>query len=435
MTKVVEIKLWGTAVGYLGYDGQSNVTVFEYEPQFALSAIQISPLKMPYPPYRHQFHEISFRSFKGVSGLFADSLPDKFGSQLIDQFMAQKHINMQDVTTLDRLLYIGNKGMGALEYYPLEFEENATTHKALDIAALFALAELVLNKKEMLQKNLEEAQNKEDALNLIRVGSSAGGARSKALVAMKDDGKLYDGTVLYDEPCTYWLLKFDSASNSDKEKQDPKGMTKIEYIYAQIARKCGIDMPQTHYIETGNDFHFMIERFDRINEKSKSSKLHYVSWAGLAHFDRDTTGAYAYEQLVLTARSLHLGQDAVTEIFRRAVFNIVGRNQDDHTKNFGFLMDKRGEWRLSPAFDLTYAFDPTGNWTKVHQLTLQGKQTDFSLDDLLSFGKYCNLSAKASKEIVQTTVAHFRSFDILAKDLEVSDTLRETVLEYLRVDF
>ena len=435
MNKIVEVRLWGTTVGYLGYDGESRVAVFEYDAHFMTSGIQISPLHMSYPPSKHQFTEISFRSFKGVAGLFADSLPDKFGNQLIDQFMAQKYRDMQEVSTLDRLLYIGDRGMGALEYHPLEFAEQETGQMALDIDALSALAEMVLESKMALQKSLSDARNKEDALKLIQVGSSAGGARSKALVVLKEDGKLYDGTLLYEEPCSYWLLKFDSASNRDKEKQDPKGMTKIEYIYAQIARKCGIDIPQTRYIQTGEDFHFMIERFDRVVQGSQSSKLHYVSWAGLAHFDRDTTGAYAYEQLVLTARSLGLGQDAVTEIFRRAVFNIVGRNQDDHTKNFGFLMDKRGQWSLSPAFDLTYAYDPTGSWTKVHQLKLQEKQDHFTLEDIVAFGSYCNLSTKASKEILQSTVAHFGNFDMLAKELDIEIRLRKTVLKNLRLEF
>ena len=432
MSSAVEVKLWGTTIGYIGYRPDSNVSVFEYAPHFMNSPIYISPLMMKHPPAKHTFEEISFRTFKGVAGVFSDSLPDKFGNQLIDQFMAKKQIVPEEVSTLDRLLYIGDRAMGAVEYHPFEFDESPIDPMALDINTLAELAEMVVSKKIDLQQKLQDVKTKEDALSLIRVGSSAGGARSKALVVQKEDGKLYDGTKLYHEPCTYWLLKFDSISNSDKEQQDPKGMTKVEYIYADIARKCGIDIPKTSFIKSGDDFHFMIERFDRVNEGAKSSKLHYVSWAGLAHFDRDSTGAYSYEQLVLTARQMKLGQATIIEIFKRAIFNIVGRNQDDHTKNFGFLMDKTGRWRLSPAFDLTYSYDPTGSWTKVHQLKLNHKQDNFSLEDIISFGRYCTISEKKSKAILKTTQTHFLLFEALAKEYAVDKLLRENIVKNIR---
>ncbi len=431
MSTIVEVKLWGTTVGYLGYEEGSNIAVFEYTPQFVTAPIQISPLLMRHPQQRHYFDDISFRTFKGIPGLFADSLPDKFGSQLIDQFMAKKQILKARITTLDRLLYIGDRAMGAIEYHPLERGTAAQEHTALDITALSELAEMVVSRKETLREKLEDAKTREDALNLIRVGSSAGGARSKALVAEKEDGKLYDGTQLYGEPCIYWLLKFDSSSNSDRDHTDPKGMTKVEYIYSLIARECGIVMPRTKLIASGDDAHFMIERFDRIYQEGKSSKLHYASWAGLTHSDRDTTGAYAYEQLVMTARQLGLGQDAVTEIFRRAVFNIVGRNQDDHTKNFGFLMDKGGKWSLSPAFDMTYAYDSTGMWTKAHQIKLNGKQDGFTIEDIVAFGKYCNLNEKRAKEILVHTIACFSDFGMLAEEYLVSKELKEAICESL----
>lgn len=433
MNNSVEVKLWGTTIGYLGYPPNSKHAVFEYAPAFMKSDIYISPLMMKHPPANHYFENISFRTFKGLAGVFADSLPDKYGNQLIDQFMAKKQISPEDISTLDRLLYIGDRAMGAVEYYPLAFEDERSEALALDVQTLSQLAEMVVKHKDTLQEKLADAKTSQDALSFIRVGSSAGGARSKALVVQKEDGRLYDGTRLYHEPCSYWLLKFDSSSNSDRDHADPKGMTKVEYIYSLIAQKCDIDIPQTKYIETGDDFHFMIERFDRRNEGGKSSKLHYVSWAGLTHFDRDSTGAYTYEQLVMSVRKMGLGQSAVTEVFKRAVFNIVGRNQDDHTKNFGFLMDKSGTWRLSPAFDLTYSYDPTGSWTKVHQLKLNGKQDDFTMQDIIAFGSYCNLSSKKSQEILTSTQTHFSGFDALAKEYDVDDALRETVVANLRL--
>ncbi|HIP30675.1 MAG TPA: type II toxin-antitoxin system HipA family toxin [Sulfurospirillum arcachonense] len=432
MTKVVDVKLWGTIIGYLGYLENSNIAQFEYDEKFMRSGIYPSPLLMQYPPSIFSFENISFNTFGGIPGVFSDSLPDKFGNQLIDQFMAQKNIPQDKITTLDRLLYIGKRGMGALEYHPTEFKNDFKSSGALDIALLSELADMVINKKDVLNKEIENQNKKDAALNLIKIGSSAGGARSKALVAKKSDGKLYDGTELYDEDCSYWLLKFDSSANKDRDNTDPKGMTKVEYIYSLIARKCKIIIPNTDYIIDKDDFHFMIERFDRVVENNKTTKLHYISWAGMSHYDRDTTGAYSYEQLVLNAKQLKLGQNEITQIFRRAVFNVIGRNQDDHTKNFGFLMDKSGKWTLSPAFDMTYSYDPNGKWTRVHQIKLRNKQDNFTKEDIIEFGKYCNLSEKQSLEILAITMKEFLSFEAYADEFKVDTKLKNTVLSSIR---
>jgi len=432
MNKIVDVKLWGTIIGYLGYPKNSNIAQFEYDEKFIKSGIYPSPLLMKYPPTIFSFNDISFRTFQGIPGIFSDSLPDKFGNQLIDQFMADKKIPQKEITTLERLLYVGRRGMGALEYHPSEFEDEFENNNILDITLLSELAQMVVNKKRLLNKEIQNTKKRKEALNLIKIGSSAGGARSKALVARKSDGKLYDGTELYEEKCTYWLLKFDSSENKDRDNSDPKGMTRVEYIYSLIARKCEINIPKTDYIEDKDDFHFMIERFDRIYENGKTSKLHYISWAGLSHFDRDTTGAYSYEQLVLNSKQLNLGQDEITQIFRRAVFNIVGRNQDDHTKNFGFLMDKSGKWSLSPSFDMTYSYDPSGKWTKVHQIKLNGKQDKFTKEDILNFGKYCNLSEKQSLDIINNTVKEFLEFDNLADKFSVNSNLKRTIISNIR---
>jgi serine/threonine-protein kinase HipA len=435
MSTVVEVKLWGTTIGYLGYSqGQTEVSTFEYDKAFVRSNIQISPIKMTYPPNKFEFTDISKRTFKGVAGVFADSLPDKFGNQLIDIFMAEKKKPSDNVTTLDRLLYIGNRSMGALEYYPSQELDDEKNDNILDLKVLTELSEEVLANKKKFQSELSNA-NRSQALKLIRVGSSAGGARSKALVATDLKGNLLDGTVRYDKGFRYWLLKFDSSSNSDRDSKDPKGMTKIEYIYSEIARECAIDIPKTTFIEDGDDFHFMIERFDRLYQSHKLEKLHYLSWSGLEHADRDTTGTYSYEQLILLVRKLGLGQDSVSEIYKRAIFNIVGKNQDDHTKNFGFLMNKKGEWSVSPAFDLTYSYDSRGKWTKVHQISLNRKQDDFELQDLMEFGKYCNISEKNSKKILDSTIKSFKNFSKLCKKYKVDEVLENTIQDNLRMYF
>ena len=434
MNKIVEVRLWGTVIGILGYPENSNIAQFEYDENFIKSNIFPSPLQMTYPPIKHSFSDISFRTFKGVPGIFSDSLPDKFGNQLIDQFMADKKIPQNSITTLDRLLYVGKRGMGALEYHPNEFENEFETKGALDVHVLSELAEMLVSKKESLKEGLKNAKSRKEALNLIKIGSSAGGARAKALVVRKKDGEFYDGTVIYNEDCTYWLLKFDSDSNKDRDNKDPKGMTKVEYIYSLIAKNCGIIIPNTEYIIDGENFHFLIERFDRVVENGKTVKLHYISWAGLSHYDRDTTGAYSYEQLVLNMKQIRLGQDEITEVFKRAIFNIVSRNQDDHTKNFGFLMNKKGEWKLSPSFDMTYSFDSKGKWTKVHQIKLNKKQDSFTRRDIIEFGAYCNLTEKQSILILNNIIESFKSFDTLANKYNLDSKLKNTILKNLRLD-
>ncbi len=438
MSRVVTVRLWGTTIGHLGYaPGQSETASFEYDSGFAASGINISPLTMPCPPRLHSFPNISQRSFHGLPGIFADSLPDRFGSQLIDMFMADRGIPPEKVTALDRLLYIGERGMGALEYQPAqEFSQgDAGAPLALDIHALSRLASAVASRDLSRRAGLLSAGSRSEALRLIRVGSSAGGARAKALVALAPDGRVFDGSGECAADCTQWILKFDVDENEDRDGRDPKGMTRVEYIYAIIARECGIWMPQTDYIEDGADFHYLIKRFDRIDSSSGRGmgKLHYASWSALAHADRDVTGAHSYTELVLLARRLGLGQDSVTEIFRRAVFNVLGRNQDDHAKNFGFLMDRSGSWSLSPAFDLTYAYDPQGAWTRMQQTRLNGKQDGFTREDILSFGRDCNLSHVKAQGIVDAIMEALSRFPTLAKEYGMPRELAKTVEGNMRL--
>jgi serine/threonine-protein kinase HipA len=430
----VTVNLWGTPVGYLGYEpGQTEVATFEFDEAFAQSGIQLSPIEMRHPPRIHQFGAISRRTFKGVPGICADSLPDKFGNQLIDLFMVDRNTTPAEITTLDRLLYVGKRGVGALEYEPsAEFEAGASSALTLDLAALTELAGRIARQKQEAHRELLGTESRAQALRLIRVGSSAGGARAKALVARLGD-QLLDGTVDQGPGATYWLLKFDVDGNADRDGADPKGMTKVEYIYTQIAQELGLDVPQVSFIDDGDDFHSLIERFDRVQREARLDKLHYASWCGLAHADRDRTGAHGYEQLVQVVRELDLGQDAVTEVFRRALFNVVGRNHDDHTKNFGFLMNRDGEWRLAPAFDLTYAFDRHGKWTRAHQVRLNRKQDGFVWDDILAFGRFCNLTEAKTREYTQEVVQAMATFERRAQEIAVPSKLARQIARDLRL--
>ncbi len=431
----VTVRLWGTTIGHLGYaPGQTEVATFEYDEDFARSGVQFAPLTMPCPPLLHRFDAISQRTFKGVPGIFADSLPDKFGNQLIDTFLAERGFLPESVTTLDRLLYMGSRGMGALEYEPSQaLPEDPEPGLALALGELAELAGAVTRRQSARQRKLLGARNRARGVRLLRVGSSAGGARAKALVA-EVGGKLLDGTVDQGPGARYFVLKFDVAGNSDRDGEDPKGMTRVEYLYTELAREIGLDVPKASYVEDGDDFHFLLERFDRSVAAGMLQKVHYASWCGLAHAHRDETGAYGYEQLIQAIRRLDLGQAAVTEVFRRAVFNVVGRNQDDHTKNFGFLMDRSGTWRFAPAFDLTFAYDPNGTWTRTHQLRLGGKQDGFTWDDVLAFGKFCNLRERKVREMTAETVRAFSTFSKRAREVGVRSTLRRHIEKQLRLD-
>ncbi|HNY21625.1 MAG TPA: type II toxin-antitoxin system HipA family toxin [Treponemataceae bacterium] len=447
MTGIVRVSLWGTCVGYLGYaPGQTETASFEFDEAFARSGIQLSPIVMRCPPRLHSFPDISSWTFKGLPGIFADSLPDSFGEKLIDLYMAERGVPNGRITALDRLLYVGKRGMGGFEYEPSrEFEDGEGPDLALDVRSLGEIAGMVAARDDARRRALLDSGAARDAIRLIRVGSSAGGARAKALVSRRDDGTFVDGTLAGEGSdagsiagtntgaLSHWLLKFDVGSNADRDGMDPKGMTRVEYVYSIIARECGIDMPETDGIEDGDDFHFLVRRFDRETEGAKTRKLHYSSWAALSHADRDATGSHSYEELVLLARNLGLGQDAVTEIFRRAAFNVVGRNQDDHTKNFAFLMDRAGSWKLSPAFDLTWSFDPAGRWTRVHQIRLNGKQDYFTRDDLLAFGRYCNLDAKKAGRLLDASLDAFSAFPRLAAQYGVPEPLSHRIRETQRL--
>jgi serine/threonine-protein kinase HipA len=432
---LIEVFLWGTKVGEISYQVHEGlpepVSTFTYTEQAQNFGIEISPLYLSSNKKSYTFEDISYRTFKGLAGVFADSLPDKFGNQLIDIYMAEKNIPANEVTALDRLKYIGERGMGALEYRPNELTQNDNDLQTLDLLMLNELASLTNTNQQILAQKLHDAESRSQALKFIRVSASAGGARSKALLAIKGD-QIKDGTIDHGIDYDYWLLKFDADDNSDRDGKDPKGMTIVEYIYSLIAQSCNINMPKTQLLSDGNDTHFLIERFDRIRRNGKLDKLHYVSWCGLAHAHRDITGAYSYEQLVLVCKQLGLDSASLKEVYRRAVFNIVGVNQDDHTKNFGFLMDRELKWCLSPAFDLTYAYDPQGRWTSKHQILLNRKQADFQRADLIQLALKCNLTKRQANEIIDNTINNFKQFEVLAIEHKVPENLIRTIKENLR---
>ena len=379
MTAVAEVRLWGRTIGAVSLSPGEDVAAFEYDAEFARSGIQVAPLMMPLSRQVFRFPEISRQTFLGLPGLLADSLPDKFGNALIDAWLVSQGRRPDSFNAVERLCYTGQRGMGALEFAPAIGPSPKNTNR-LAVDRLVQLASEVLTHRHDLQASFTDDDKATALRDILRVGTSAGGARAKAAIAWNPEtNEVRSGQLTGGDGFQHWLMKFDGVSgNKDKELEDSKGYGAIEYAYSLMARACGIDMKECRLLEENGRRHFMTRRFDRLES---GEKLHMQSLCAMAHYDFNMAGAYSYEQAFLVMRELGLPMQAIEQQFRRMVFNIVARNQDDHVKNIAFLMDKAGNWTLSPAFDLTYSFNPDGAWTARHQLTMNGKRDDFEYDD------------------------------------------------------
>lgn len=404
--EVAEVVLWNRVIGAIAWDEARGHANFEYAPEFLRSRIQLAPLTMPLKRGIFSFPQLSRVTYHGMPGLIADSLPDKFGNAIIDQWLASQGRALDSFSPVERLCYIGYRGMGALEYKPA-IKRVAGASVPLELGALIELANQVLNRQASLRGDAEELDE------LIRVGTSAGGARAKAVIAWnRRSGQIRSGQVMAPKGYEYWLLKFDGVGNRDKELTDPKGYGKIEYAYYLMATAAGIEMTESRLHEENGRHHFMTRRFDRVEGQDQFNyKLHMQSLCALAHYDFNMAGAYSYEQALAVMQQLQLPMPQLAQLYRRAVFNIVARNHDDHTKNIAFLMDKRGQWKLAPAFDLTYAYNPEGRWTGRHQMTLNGKQDNFTLEDLYAPARQFRIPKceQIVEEVVQT-VSQWKSY-------------------------
>ncbi|MFM9972333.1 MAG: type II toxin-antitoxin system HipA family toxin [Burkholderiales bacterium] len=431
MTTLAEVRLWGRTIGAVSLEDREEVASFEYDADFTRSGIQVAPLAMPLSQRVFRFPELSRSTFRGLPGLLADSLPDKFGNALIDAWLASQGREANSFNAVERLCYTGERGMGALEFVP-GIGPGAKETSRIEVDKLVELASEVLTERNNLQATFA-TEGAEGALrDILRVGTSAGGARAKAVIAWnRKTNEVRSGQVKAGEGFEYWLLKFDGVSgNKDKELDDPKGYGLIEYAYYLMAIECGIDISECRLFNENGRSHFMTRRFDRL---ATGEKLHMQSLCALAHYDFNLAGAYSYEQALLSMRQLRLPMQAIEQLFRRMVFNIVARNQDDHVKNIAFLMNKSGEWSLSPAFDMTYSFNPTGAWTASHQMTMNGKREFFTLEDFNACAKTASMKRGRAAKIVtevQATVAQWRSF---AEKAGVPEVVCETIQRTLNL--
>ncbi|MDX8387305.1 MAG: HipA domain-containing protein [Ghiorsea sp.] len=429
MNSIAEVKLWGRTIGAVSLADGDVVTSFEYDAAFARSGIEISPITMPLSNQIYQFPSLSRQSFYGLPGLLADSLPDKFGNALIDVWLATRGREPSSLNAVERLCYTGARGMGALEFAPVLGMKPAQSHK-VEVGHLEALASDILTHRRSLQTSFSDETK--GLTDILQVGTSAGGARAKAVIAWNSNtNEVRSGQVLADKGFEYWLLKFDGVrGNKDKELDDPQGYGAIEYAYALMAKACGISMSECRLFEEHGRRHFMTKRFDRLEG---GEKLHMQSLAALAHFDFNMAGAYSYEQAFQVMRKLKLPMLAIEEQFRRMVFNIVARNQDDHVKNIAFLMDKSGQWQLSPAFDITYSFNPNGDWTSKHQMSLNGKRDGFNMDDFKSCAKLATMKRGRAGIIIKEVQEVVALWSTFADAAAVPTTTQTQVQNVLRL--
>jgi serine/threonine-protein kinase HipA len=373
------VVLWGRDIGAVSWLGDRGVGVFQYVPEFVGSGIEPSPLVMPLDSLPYEFPALPRSSFRGLPGLLADSLPDRFGNAVIDAWLAAQGREADSFDPVERLCYTGARGMGALEYQPAILGPRTESHR-LEVAKLVELSNLILTERSALSGVLRDDES--GAVDdILRVGTPAGGARAKAVVAWNPaSGELRSGQLEAGDGFEHWLIKFDGVSaNRDRELADPQGYGLMEYAYHLMAVDAGVEMSDCRLHHEGGRSHFMTRRFDRT---PPDGKRHMQSLAALAHLDTNNPVANSYEQAVRVIRRLGLPMHDRRQQFLRAVFNVVARNQDDHVKNIAFLMNRRGEWRLAPAFDVCYAFQPDGPWTGRHQMSINGKRDGFERADL-----------------------------------------------------
>jgi len=434
VSTVAKVKLWGRTIGAVALEEGADVASFEYDPAFVRSGIEIAPLTMPLARRVYSFPALARQTFHGLPGLLADSLPDRFGNVLINAWLATQGRSPESFNAVERLCYTGMRGMGALEYSPVLGPRQARRSAPVKIDQLIELASEVLAHRNDLQASFGNDDGREVALrDILRVGTSAGGARAKAVIAWNQDtNEVRSGQIKAEAGFEHWLLKFDGVSgNRDKEMEDPKGYGAIEYAYYRMATMAGIYMSPCRLLEENGRRHFMTRRFDR---QEDGGKLHMQSLGALAHFDYNLAGAYAYEQALLVIRQLGLPMSTIEEQFRRMAFNILARNQDDHVKNIAFLMDKAGRWSLAPAFDMTYSFQPSGKWTSTHQMTLNGKRDGFTRDDFRACAETVSMQrgrAEAILDEVRRVVSRWPQF---AKEAGVAADWLEKIGRTLRLE-
>lgn len=430
MIYTAEVKLWGTTIGAVSLDDSQKTALFEYEKSFISSGIQPSPIMMPLKDSPYSFPELSYQSFHGLPGLLADSLPDKFGNELINVWLSKQGRLLDSFNAVERLCYTGTRGMGALEFFPAISENNLPSEN-IEVSQLVELASIVLSNRNNLKAVIDECDKKNLSASLqkiISLGTSAGGARAKAVIALNPLTKeVRSGQCQTEQGFEHWLIKFSGVSNNkDKEDNDLADFGMIEYAYYKMAQECGIKMNPCSLLDDGKNHHFMTKRFDR---DSNGRKLHMQSLAALGHFDFNLAGQTSYEQAFTVLNKLHIGHQDRMELFRRMIFNVTACNCDDHVKNISFLMDRNGKWSLAPAYDVCFAYNPNGNWTSSHQMTINGKRKDIIIEDFDYCAKIAGLTNTQKKEAISSVLSGINKWESFASESGVSEERMKAIEE------
>ncbi len=420
MESNAKVVLWGSTIGAISWLEDKEIGVFQYDPQFAESNIRVAPLMMPLSKSPYSFPALSKETFKGLPGMLADSLPDKFGNAIIDAWLASEGRTKDSFNPVERLCYIGKRGMGAFEFEPSSNGPSKDT-SALIIDKLIDLANRILNERSNLLGVFSGVDDHKVIEDILRVSTSAGGARAKAILAWNPaTNEFRSGQIDAESDFEPWIMKFDGISNSAGGTLiDSSGYGKIEYAYHLMAIDAGIEMTECRLHNEGERSHFMTKRFDRTVD---GKKLHMQSLGAMAHYDYMQASSYSYEQAIQVAKRLKLSQYDQNQIVLRAIFNVIGRNRDDHVKNIAFLMNKTGDWKLSPAYDMIYAWNPTGNWTTKHQMSVNNKRENIERLDLIALADKANIKNKKANEMIDSVISTFLKWEDYADKAKINDS-------------
>jgi len=422
---VAAVTLWGARIAAVSIDASAPYATFQYDPAFARSGIQIAPVRMPLRAQPYSFPGLPQDAFSGLPGLLADSLPDRWGTALVNAWLASQGREQSSFDVVQRLCYVGTRGVGALEFEPAS-EPTAPAGADLQVHALVRLASEVLAERSQFVAELSENPDEEAMKAILAVGSSAGGARPKAFIAYNDaTGQVRSGQIQVGEGFRQWLLKFDGVSRAgDHGLTDPQGWGAVEYAYSRMARAAGIEMTECRLLEEHGRRHFMTRRFDR---PADGGKRHMQTVGALEHVSYNEPGSYSYEQVLLLIRRLGLGTPVVEQQFRRMVFNVVARNQDDHVKNIAFLMDREGAWSLAPAYDVIWAWRPGNRWLDSHQMSINGRRDGFTVADLRAVAGVAGLKRGRAEAILAEVVAVVAGWRVLADEVGVDERMVELI--------
>ena len=431
MVDAAEVKIWGELAGAVRWDPDLQLASFEYDKKFLTRGYELSPIKMPvkngsriysFPELRKAKDE-EISTFKGLPGLLADSLPDKYGNRLINMWLAQNGRPPDSMNPVEQLCFIGSRGMGALEFEPSQLSAGKRTF-ALEIKSLVEIAQKMLANREDFEVNLDKDEKKAMS-EILKIGTSAGGARPKAVIAYnRHSGEVRSGQTNTPKGFEHWLIKLDGVS--DAQFGSSHGYGRVEYAYYLMAKDCNIQMMDCELLEENGRAHFMTKRFDR---EGNSTRHHVQTLCGIQHFDYNNIYSYSYEQLFQTMRMLKMTYPEAEQMFRRMVFNVMATNCDDHTKNFSFLLKQNGRWELAPAYDLCYSYDPQNVWVSQHTLSINGKHKEISKSDLMKIADENNI--KRGEKIIDEVKMTVCSWEQYAKKVKVSLSLTETIKKNL----